>query len=255
MRYSVLFLGLLTAACTTQPLVQKEYTVIRETSRPATVETEVKETKTVPAQSAVQQPVVMAQPMVVAPTQPISMVPAVSPVQPVLMQPNFQQMQPVYMPTQNACGSYYGGCGDQVATPAPVMMYYGEPTAYVEQTVLAGVQTTIPAQTQATEPCPHVRPAEPLRSPYNPSVEPVSQSVLTLEPTQSEAPSIIVLQHPAARDLVRCLISDSQCISAYERLGYVQLRHSPQFAGEKEALSVSDYPARKYHDNNNIPRW
>lgn len=65
----------------------------------------------------------------------------------------------------------------------------------------------------------------------------------------------IVLQHPEHRDLVKCSANDEACLSSYTQKGYIRLRNAPRFAGHKEVTSETDYPPRKWRDNNNIPRW
>ena len=67
--------------------------------------------------------------------------------------------------------------------------------------------------------------------------------------------SIIVLQNPMTRELVRCDFNDYNCVGSYESQGYIQLRAAPHFAGYNDVPSNTDYPPRRYRDNNNIPRW
>lgn len=69
------------------------------------------------------------------------------------------------------------------------------------------------------------------------------------------AGSVVVLQNPMTRELVRCDFTDYNCIGSYESQGYVQLRAAPHFAGYNDIPSDTDYPPRRYRDNNNIPRW
>lgn len=77
------------------------------------------------------------------------------------------------------------------------------------------------------------------------------------QPVQNQmgAGSVVVLQHPMTRELVRCDFTDYNCIGSYESQGYVQLRAAPHFAGSNDIPSDTDYPPRRYRDNNNIPRW
>lgn len=77
------------------------------------------------------------------------------------------------------------------------------------------------------------------------------------QPVQNQmgAGSVVVLQHPMTRELVRCDFTDYNCIGSYESQGYVQLRAAPHFAGNNDIPSDTDYPPRRYRDNNNIPRW
>lgn len=67
--------------------------------------------------------------------------------------------------------------------------------------------------------------------------------------------SAVVLQNPMTRELVRCDFADYNCIGSYESQGYIQLRAAPHFAGYNDIPSDTDYPPRRYRDNNNIPRW
>lgn len=67
--------------------------------------------------------------------------------------------------------------------------------------------------------------------------------------------SVIVLQNPMTRELVRCDFTDYNCVGSFESQGYVQLRAAPHFAGYNDVPSATDYPPRRYRDNNNIPRW
>lgn len=71
----------------------------------------------------------------------------------------------------------------------------------------------------------------------------------------ADAGSVVVLQHPTTHELVRCDFIDYNCIGSYESQGYVQLRAAPHFAGYNDIPSDTDYPPRRYRDNNNIPRW
>lgn len=73
--------------------------------------------------------------------------------------------------------------------------------------------------------------------------------------TLTEDSSIVIMQHPSNRDLVKCGNSDNQCVLSYQSAGYVQLRNAPHFAGHNDVPSDSDYPTRRWRDNNDIPRW
>ena len=191
MRYFALVLcGFLAACCVKQP---KEYTVIREVSRPvkAPVVQKVEE-------RAMVEPVVVAEPAV--PT-----------------------ITPYYTTLTSAPMVYY----QDVPMMAEVVMM-GE--MEIEQPV---VQAPVQSEIQEMP----IMPADQVR---------VSQDMIHC---------VVVLQHPQGRDLVRCMNTDLTCIQSYEKLGYVQLRYAPHFAGSEDLDRPSDYPTRQWRSDNNIPRW
>jgi len=194
MRYFILILcGLLTMACAKQP---KEYTVIREVSRP--VKTPVAE-----------QP------------EPI--------VQPVAEQP-----QVVVAPSVPVIPSYY-----TTLSGAPVV-YYQDMPMMAEVVMMGEMEVEQPVVSAVVE-------AEEAEMPV--------MSAEQIHISQDMAHCVVVLQHPQGRDLVRCMNTDFTCIQSYEKLGYVQLRYAPHFAGSEDVTQPSDYPARQWRSDNNIPRW
>lgn len=191
MRYFALVLcGLLTACCAKQP---KEYTVIREVSRPV---------KT-PVATVAEQPQPVEQIVVAAPAVP-------------------------------AIPSYY-----TTLTSAPVV-YYQDMPMMAEVVMMGEMEIEQPVAPASFEP-------EVTDMPVMPADQ--------VRVSQDMAHCVVVLQHPQGRDLVRCMNTDFTCIQSYEKLGYVQLRYAPQFAGSEDVTRASDYPARQWRSDNNIPRW
>lgn len=187
---------LLGACCWKNTCDTKEYTVIRETSRPVSVKSEVVQQQAMPVAAA-----------------------------PQIMIPNNQTM---YYSVQSQPVVYYQNVPVMEAMPVQQQFVMQEPAMAVQQ--------------------------RQVQSPYVPEAYRASVSN-GVQATQDVAHCIIVLQHPQARDLVRCLNTDFTCISSYEKLGYVQLRHTPQFSGAADQEVASDYPVRSQRVNNNIPRW
>lgn len=73
--------------------------------------------------------------------------------------------------------------------------------------------------------------------------------------------NMLYLKRPGQSEIVHCAIIDAMCIASYQQQGYTQVQAAtaPQFAGEKDVPSDSDYPSTatsgRWRDNNNIPRW
>ncbi|MGN1062909.1 MAG: hypothetical protein ACI4QM_01100 [Alphaproteobacteria bacterium] len=246
---------------------QKEYTIIRETSRPATIE-------------PVQRPVSVTQAPVTQPVQPVTTL----------------AVQPMMQPVAGGC-SGTNGC---INNPAPTYFagtYTTKPQQYTTTQQIAYQQPTCGGQvicgqnlattlgtqnvTLTAQPIVQQMPAQTITMPavqmptqqipavgitgmmadgqmvqtevvYETQALPVQQ-MPTLTDTQN---AVIILQHPANRDLVKCSFGDANCLIAYEAQGYVQLRNTPHFAGYNAVLSDSDYPTGGvWRDNNNIPRW
>lgn len=211
---SVLILG----ACAP---AQKEYTVIREQSRPAAVE----QTPTPPAPAPKALPI--------CPTN-LNVAPQMMASAPVYYSGTYTMQQPTV----------------QYVMPAEM--------AYQQQTVMA----TMPAAQQYTMQQAYVtqQTQEPTyMMPSTPAQQPMAQQPTIQQPQEgmalSENTTIIILQHPTNRDLVKCSFNNTTCLSSYEAQGYVQLRNAPHFAGYNDVPAESDYPSRRWRDNNNIPRW
>lgn len=148
------------------------------------------------------------------------------------------QQQPVYATVQQ-----------------PNVQYVMTPEVYGVQTVME----TVPVQTQpiyTTVQQPQMMPAQ-IQQPMMAPQQQMVNAGMVAPTNQSLAGngSLIILQHPVNRDLVKCEFGDSSCLSMYETQGYVQLRNAPHFAGYNDVPSDSDYPARRWRENNNIPRW
>lgn len=86
-----------------------------------------------------------------------------------------------------------------------------------------------------------------------PQYQPVFVAQPVAQPAYEQTP--VILQHPETRRLVRCALTDSNCIGSHEKQGYMQLSAAPYFAGAQEVESPSDYPDAYWRDTNNIPRW
>ena len=75
-----------------------------------------------------------------------------------------------------------------------------------------------------------------------------------VQPTNTgDMTSVVVLQHPVNRDLVKCSLGDANCLVAYEAQGYVQLRNMATTYGN--TVSHVNYVVGGTWQDNNIPRW
>jgi len=80
---------------------------------------------------------------------------------------------------------------------------------------------------------------------------------------QAEAPasvpaekSVIITLRSPTNGYLQCESTDSACLDSAVKQGYMPLQNVPQFAGFRDILGRSDYPAGgKWRNNNNIPRW
>lgn len=241
MRYFVFILcALLTAGCAKE---NKEYTVIREVSRPVVVQEEVQ------------------------------------PALPMLPQYPAQSWRETNDNVQMYNGQTYNGqtyngvltgqyqvsglepiVFPQPAIPPRYVVVNGEPVMYYEEMPMTAemvvmgevaVEQPVPMATVDAQP---VIVQQPMQPEYviSQKRENISQQVAI---SQEMEHCVVVLQHPQGRDLVRCLNTDLMCIQSYEKLGYVQLRYTPHFSGSKDVEVSSDYPVRQWRSNNNIPRW
>ncbi len=207
MRYFILILCGFLAGCYSQG--RKEYTVIREVSRP--VQSVKTETVTQPNETVYQHPITE-----VGYQQPLETVVVTQPMPSI----------PPYYATLT---------GEQV-------VYYQEMPLMGE--MIVGGEVSV-------EQIPTEQPVQPVVQPA--AQTPIYENQVSI--TQDMEHCVVVLQHPQGRDLVRCMNTDLTCIQSYEKLGYVQLRYTPHFAGSKDVEMPSDYPARRWRSNNNIPRW
>lgn len=128
---------------------------------------------------------------------------------------------------------------------------------------VAGNQVPAPANgmVPATQPAPVYPPVATVTVPAIPvNALSYSQPVYYAVPDQAypTGPVMITLQYagyPGAQT-VQCLSTDTACLFSYESQGFMRVQDKPSFAGYKDTLSHSDYPAGgRWRDNNNIPRW
>lgn len=195
---------------------KKEYTVIREQARPAAVVTE---------------------PQTQAPTCPLKNNPCaalsaqMTPSAPVYYTGTYTMQQPTVQFVMPA----------EMAYPAQPIMAAPQPTYAYAETTQPYVMQNIPTQPMMQQP---------QNIPMQPTPMPQPQNV-----TVSEDMTVIILQHPANRDLAKCGFNDQTCLSSYEAQGYIQLRNAPHFAGYRDVPSDSDYPSRRWRENNDVPRW
>ena len=60
--------------------------------------------------------------------------------------------------------------------------------------------------------------------------------------------SIVILEHPIQRDLVRCAITDDTCLRSYERLGYIRSNNLSDY-------STPDEPFESEQGNPDLAWW
>lgn len=247
---------------------QKEYTIIRETSRPVvqvdelTLPTETVETKT---KSEVA-PTSVATTTQTPTTTPCS---HTTDGKPACMQPaptyfagTYNQPQGVYQ-TQQHIAYQSGGCGGQIMCGQNL------------SSALGGTVMNMPAQTMQMAPIPMQMPVQqpvmmPLTVPTQPMVQtevfyetqtvPMNAQIMSQMPvsiqTQLTNASEIILQHPVNRDLVKCTSVDANCLMTYQAQGYVQLQNAPVMPTYNTALPNTPYAVSgTWQDNTNIPRW
>lgn len=245
---------------------QKEYTIIRETSRPAVEETQpVTEKAAVKTETTVTQTPSVATPTVETQTACGGM-PCMQPA-PTYYAGTYNRPQGMYQSEQHIAYQS-GGCGGQVmcgqnlaATlggsvmnmpaaqmmgaapvqplPMPVQMT-AQPTMPQVQTTTIQVPVQIPVNGQMIQ----------TQTFYETQMMPDMVSAQTnAQMPVTEQMSVVILQHPVNRDLVKCSFADMNCVSAYEAQGYVQLRGASDFSAYN-AVSTNTW-----QNNNNIPRW
>lgn len=209
----VLFLSLfLVTAC--MP-AKKEYTVIREQSRPATE--------------------------ITAPVCPTS--------KPVC--PFSTSSAPAQTPV------YYAGT---YTMQQPTMQFMVPAETMMQPAMMQAPVMTAPAVSYTYGTAPVMQQQTPQQPAMMMQNTQMTQTVQTtqnggMETTVTEDASVIIMQHPSNRDLVKCAGGDDQCVLSYQSQGYVQLKNAPHFAGYNDVPSDSDYPTRRWRDNNDIPRW
>ncbi len=254
--------------------VTKEYTIIRETSRPVASET-ITDT-TASSETVSTTPVVSAQN-----TQPSQ------PVQPT--------MTATVQPTCSACAqpapTYYAG----TYTTKPQIAYTTTATITEQAstgcgqhvicgpklaTQMGGNVMNLQAQTMQNVPMtPHAQmPTMPVQTPAQTMTVTMPAPTMTM-PTQMvqteimyetpvmQLPSMVqqaiqqpavpmgdtILQHPTNRDLVKCSFGDMNCVMMYEAQGYIQMQNTPAMA-YSTPQGTYQQPTPSWTDNN-IPRW
>lgn len=201
---------------------QTEYTIVREEIRPT--ETRTKGTTRMAPVATPENTLVK-----------IDEEPAIQDVQPEAVAPETSSYYVAPSPEASLASS-------SVVQPLPTYtqeVYVQTPVATSDLTY----STYVPVQGIAL--------ADSVQNPIVPNFQPAP----VVLPTVTEEVSLVVLQHPLNRDLVKCVGTDQSCIATYEQQGYVQLFNTPQFAGSKDVQSEQDYPAERWRENNNIPRW
>ncbi len=246
---------------------QKEYTIIRETSRPVvqvddlTLPTEPVEAK---AKTEITTPAAATQTTIPCPQaadgKPACMQPA-----PTYFAGTYNQPQGVYQ-TQQHITYQSGGCGGQVMC--------GQNLA----SSLGGTVMNMPTQTMQMAPMPMPMPvqaqAQPVMMPltmpapqmvqtevfYETQTVPMNAQIMGQMPvsvqTQLTNVSEIILQHPVNRDLVKCTFGDTNCLMSYQAQGYAQLQNAPVVPTYNTAMPNTPYAVSgTWQDNTNIPRW
>ncbi|MBR5130853.1 MAG: hypothetical protein IKV03_06495 [Alphaproteobacteria bacterium] len=247
---------------------QKEYTIIRETSRPV-VQTE--EQSITPAQSGAVETKTTA---VVSETTPAtSPCPHVAPNgKPACMQPaptyfagTYNQPQGVYQ-TQQHIAYQSGGCGGQVMCGQNLASTLGGTIMNMPaQTMHAtSVPIQMPTQQVQVQSMPLTMPAAPQMIQtevfYETQTVPMNAQIMAQMPTAVQAQLMgtpdVILQHPINRDLVKCSFGDMNCLIAYEAQGYAQLHNTTVAPTYNAVVPNQNYTVSgTWQDNNNIPRW
>lgn len=249
---------------------QKEYTIIRETSRPV-VQVEEQNIPTLSETVEVKKTVESSVQTVAAPTTP-SCPHMTADGKPACMQPaptyfagTYNQPQGMYQ-TQQHISYQSGGCGGQIMC--------GQNLA----TSLGGTVMNMPAQTMQVAPMPVQMPTpvqpQPMMLPmamptqhmvqtevfYETQTVPMNTQIMGQMPVSIQPQltnmSEVILQHPTNRDLVKCASGDMHCIMVYQTQGYVQFQNAPVVPSYSTVTPNTTYAVSgTWQDNNNIPRW
>lgn len=263
--------------------VTKEYTIIRETSRPVVSE-ETKETKTAEVEQTVSITPVQNAVTVQSATAPAAQASVQIPqttcsacAQPA---PTYYagtyttKPQVAYTTTATITGQSSTGCGQHVICGPKLATHMGGnvmnmqtqtmqtvpathqmmmPTTPVQMPVQAPAQTmtvTVPAPTM-TMPTQMVQTEVMYETPVMQLPTMVQHAIQ--QPTVPSGDTI--LQHPTNRDLVKCAFGDMNCVMMYETQGYIQMQNTPAPAVAYSApQSTYQQPTPSWTDNN-IPRW
>lgn len=262
--------------------VTKEYTIIRETSRPVVSE-EAGETSTA---------VETAKTPSVAPVQNIAVSQSS---QPISATTPTQTVQPMCSACAQPAPTYYAG----TYATKPQIAYTTTATITDQastgcgQHVICGPKlasqmggNVMNMQTQTMQNMPVVpsmqMPSMPVQMPAQPQVQtttvtmPAPTMTMPTQMVQTEVlyetpvmqlPSMVqqaiqqpavptgdtILQHPTNRDLVKCSFGDMNCIMMYESQGYIQMQNTPAMA-YSTPQGTYQQPTPSWTDNN-IPRW
>lgn len=165
-------------------------------------------------------------------------------------------------PTDYSYQSYNGRMVPQALPQQPVMQQPLQQPAAQQTTSQQPslIQTIVIPQTPSMGYPMQQMPLQQTQAPLNAGIYPswaypVNDPVIQPKPVEN----MLILKRPGQAETVQCAIMDAMCIASYQQQGYIQVQAGPQFAGEKEVLSESDYPVTdtsgKWRDNNNIPRW
>ena len=265
-----LFSIMLLAGCVP---TQKEYTIIRETSRPVEIQPEeqIEIQKNIETQVATQIPatqqtvtVNQAQDTLATPCQQMGQNggPACLQPAPTYFAGTYNKPQGMYQ-TQQHIAYQSGGCGGQVmcgqnlsSTLGGTMMHMPSQTMTVAP---MPVQMPVQAQIPQAMTMPVANPVVQTEMFYETQTLPMSLPAMPIQmpaqiqpATLEDVTSVVILQHPVNRDLVKCSVADTNCLIAYEAQGYVQLRNTAY----GNTHTHVDYTVNgTWQNNNNIPRW
>lgn len=265
MKHLGLFSIALLAGCVP---AQREYTIIRETSRPVT-QIEEQSVPTLPTETTnTTTPVVTA----LTPSATAHCAQMSADGKPACLQPaptyfagTYNQPQGVYQ-TQHQIAYQSGGCGGQVICGHDLSSSLGgtimNMPAQTMQMAPAAIQIPTQVQAQTTMlplamPTPQMVQTEVFYEtqtvPMNAQI--MQQMPISVQERLANVPEII-LQHPTNRDLVKCIHSDMNCIMAYQAQGYALLQNTPVAPSYNTTVQNTSYAVSgSWQDNTNIPRW
>lgn len=258
---------------------QKEYTIIRETSRPV-VQVEDKNIPTLP--EAVETKTVAPTPAAPVTTSTQTTTPCphmTTDGKPACLQPaptyfagTYNQPQGVYQ-TQQHIAYQSGGCGGQIMCGQNLTSTLGGnimnmpiqnmQTAPAQIQIPTSVQMPTQTQPQSTVMIPVAMPAPQMLQTevyYETQTVPMNAQIMAQMPASVQAQltnvSEVVLQHPTNRDLVKCTYGDVNCMTVYQTQGYIPLQNTPIAPSYNATLPNTPYAVSStWQDNTNIPRW
>ncbi|MBR4932449.1 MAG: hypothetical protein IKZ02_05430 [Alphaproteobacteria bacterium] len=255
--------------------VTKEYTIIRETSRPVVSE-EIKEMPAVAETTATAstQGVVTSQPTQQSPatisvqsTQPTCSACA-QPAPTYYAGTYTTKPQIAYTTTSTITEQASAGCGQHVICGPKLATQMGGNVMNMQTQTMQNVPVvphmqmpTMPLQTPAqtmtvTMPAPTMTMPTQMVQTEVVYETPVMQ-LPTMVQQAIQQPTVpmgdIILQHPTNRDLVKCSFGDTNCIMMYESQGYIQMQNTSTIS-YSAPQSTYQQPTPSWTDNN-IPRW